>query len=77
MKMNRNWLFKLKPAYNCAGKNGAFPGVSIDVEYLKELSAYMTEKLAELEDIIYQLAGGLSILILQNRLQKYYLISWK
>ena len=33
-------------------------GVSIDVEYLKELSAYMTEKLAELEDIIYQLAGG-------------------
>lgn len=33
-------------------------GVSIDVEYLKDLSAYMTEKLAELEDIIYQLAGG-------------------
>ena len=32
-------------------------GVAIDVEYLKELSAYMTEKLAELEDIIYQLAG--------------------
>ena len=33
-------------------------GVTIDVEYLKDLSAYMTEKLAELEDIIYQLAGG-------------------
>ena len=32
-------------------------GVSIDVDYLKELSAYMTEKLAELEDLIYQLAG--------------------
>lgn len=32
-------------------------GVSIDVEYLKELSSYMTEKLAELEDFIYQLAG--------------------
>ena len=32
-------------------------GVAIDVEYLKELSAYMTEKLAELEDLIYQLAG--------------------
>lgn len=32
-------------------------GVSIDREYLKELSDYMTEKLAELEDIIYQLAG--------------------
>ena len=32
-------------------------GVAIDVGYLKELSAYMTEKLAELEDLIYQLAG--------------------
>ena len=32
-------------------------GVSIDVEYLKELSTYMTGKLAELEDLIYQLAG--------------------
>ncbi len=32
-------------------------GVSIDVDYLKELSAFMTEKLAELEDLIYQLAG--------------------
>lgn len=32
-------------------------GVSIDCDYLKELSSYMTEKLAELEDIIYQLAG--------------------
>ena len=32
-------------------------GVSIDVDYLKELSNYMTEKLAELEDLIYQLAG--------------------
>ena len=32
-------------------------GVAIDCEYLKELSSYMTEKLAELEDIIYQLAG--------------------
>ena len=33
-------------------------GVAIDCEYLKELSSYMTEKLAELEDLIYQLAGG-------------------
>ena len=33
------------------------PGVAIDCEYLKELSSYMTEKLAELEDLIYQLAG--------------------
>ncbi len=32
-------------------------GVSVDVEYLKELSSYLTEKLAELEDLIYQLAG--------------------
>ena len=32
-------------------------GVAIDCEYLKELSSYMTEKLAELEDIIFQLAG--------------------
>ena len=32
-------------------------GVSIDVEYLKDLSSYMTDKLAELEDLIYQLAG--------------------
>lgn len=32
-------------------------GVSIDVDYLKELSSYMTEKLAELEDLIFQLAG--------------------
>ena len=32
-------------------------GVAIDCEYLKQLSEYMTEKLAELEDLIYQLAG--------------------
>ena len=32
-------------------------GVAIDTSYLKELSSYMTEKLAELEDLIYQLAG--------------------
>ena len=32
-------------------------GVAVDYNYLKELSAFMTEKLAELEDIIYQLAG--------------------
>lgn len=32
-------------------------GVAIDCEYLKELSSYMTEKLAEFEDLIYQLAG--------------------
>ena len=32
-------------------------GVSIDVDYLKELSSFMTDKLAELEDLIYQLAG--------------------
>lgn len=35
-----------------------YTGVAIDVSYLKELSDYMTEKLAELEDFIYQLAGG-------------------
>ena len=35
-----------------------YTGVAIDVSYLKELSSYMTEKLAELEDFIYQLAGG-------------------
>ena len=34
-----------------------YTGVAIDCEYLKELSSYMTEKLAELEDLIYQLAG--------------------
>jgi len=34
-----------------------YTGVAIDNAYLKELSDYMTEKLAELEDIIYQLAG--------------------
>ena len=32
-------------------------GVAIDVRYLQELSSYLTEKLAELEDLIYQLAG--------------------
>ena len=32
-------------------------GVAIDSAYLKELSDYMTEKLAELEDLIFQLAG--------------------
>ena len=32
-------------------------GVAIDVHYLKELSDFMSEKLAELEDLIYQLAG--------------------
>lgn len=34
-----------------------YTGVAVDYNYLKELSGYMTEKLAELEDIIYQLAG--------------------
>lgn len=34
-----------------------FTGVAIDTNYLNELSSYMTEKLAELEDLIYQLAG--------------------
>jgi DNA polymerase-1 len=32
-------------------------GVAIDSNYLKELSTYMREKLADLEDFIYQLAG--------------------
>ena len=32
-------------------------GVSVDVDYLNELSSYLTDKLAELEDLIYQLAG--------------------
>lgn len=35
-----------------------YTGVAIDVEYLKNLSDYMTGKLAELEEFIYQLAGG-------------------
>ena len=35
-----------------------YTGVAIDVDYLKQLSSYMTEKLAELEEFIYQLAGG-------------------
>lgn len=35
-----------------------YTGVAIDTAYLKELSDYMGEKLAELEDFIYQLAGG-------------------
>lgn len=34
-----------------------YTGVAIDCEYLKELSSFMTEKLAELEDLIFQLAG--------------------
>lgn len=34
-----------------------YTGVAIDCDYLKELSSYMTEKLAELEDLIFQLAG--------------------
>lgn len=34
-----------------------YNGVAIDTEYLKELSDFMSEKLAELEDLIYQLAG--------------------
>ncbi len=34
-----------------------YTGVAINSDYLNELSAYMTEKLAELEDFIYQLAG--------------------
>lgn len=33
-------------------------GVAIDTGYLKTLSDFMKEKLAELEDFIYQLAGG-------------------
>lgn len=35
-----------------------YTGVAIDTGYLKSLSDFMTEKLAELEDFIYQLAGG-------------------
>ncbi len=35
-----------------------YTGVAIDTSYLKSLSDFMTEKLAELEDFIYQLAGG-------------------
>jgi len=35
-----------------------YTGVAIDVPYLKSLSDYMTSKLAEIEDFIYQLAGG-------------------
>ena len=35
-----------------------YTGVAIDTAYLKTLSDFMKEKLAELEDFIYQLAGG-------------------
>lgn len=35
-----------------------YTGVAIDVSYLKTLSEFMTSKLAEIEDFIYQLAGG-------------------
>lgn len=35
-----------------------YTGVAIDVSYLKLLSEFMTSKLAEIEDFIYQLAGG-------------------
>ena len=35
-----------------------YTGVAIDVDYLKTLSDYMTGKLVELEEFIYQLAGG-------------------
>ncbi len=35
-----------------------YTGVAIDVPYLKSLSEFMTSKLAEIEDFIYQLAGG-------------------
>lgn len=35
-----------------------YTGVAIDIDYLKSLSDFMTEKLAELEDFIFQLAGG-------------------
>ena len=35
-----------------------YTGVAIDKDYLKTLSDFMKEKLAELEDFIYQLAGG-------------------
>lgn len=34
-----------------------FAGVTVDTDYLKELSDFMSAKLAELEDLIYQLAG--------------------
>lgn len=35
-----------------------YTGVAIDIPYLNSLSEFMKEKLAELEDFIYQLAGG-------------------
>lgn len=35
-----------------------YTGVAIDIDYLKSLSDFMTEKLAELEDFIFQMAGG-------------------
>lgn len=35
-----------------------YTGVAIDVSYLKSLSDFMISKLAEIEDFIYQLAGG-------------------
>ena len=35
-----------------------YTGVAIDASYLSSLSKYMTEKLAELEEFIYQLAGS-------------------
>lgn len=36
-----------------------YTGVSIDKEYLHTLSEYMTQRLAELEEFIYQLGGGI------------------
>jgi DNA polymerase-1 len=68
LKLYDYWLKNLEDKEQSLVKNIELPltvvlakmehtGVSIDVEYLKELSSYMTDKLAELEEFIFQLAG--------------------
>ena len=53
----RKLLFDIELPLTEVLANMEHVGVSINSDYLKELSSYMTEKLAELEDFIYQLAG--------------------
>lgn len=68
LKLHKYWLDNLDEKEQKLVKEVEIPltlvlakmehtGVAVDEAYLKELSDYMTEKLAELEDIIYQLAG--------------------
>lgn len=68
LKLHDYWLNNLTEAEQKLVKDIEIPltivlakmeytGVAIDCDYLKELSSFMTEKLAELEDLIFQLAG--------------------